>query len=91
MGLLMSAKTFNKFTPADKAIVLKAAHDAGLYEKELIRNNEKEQIKFLKEKGMEIVENPDKAAWRTVMQPVYIQFNDVYGKDLIESIKNFKY
>jgi len=91
MGLLMSAKTFNKFTAADKAVVLKAAHDAGIYEKELIRNSEKEQIKFLKGKGMEIVENPDKAAWRTVMQPVYTQFNDVYGKDLIESIKNFKY
>jgi len=91
MGLLMSSKTFNKLTAADKAIVMKAAHDAGDYEKQQIRDSEKEQIKFLKEKGMVISENPDKGAWRTAMQPVYSQFSDTYGKDLIDSIKNFKY
>ncbi len=91
MGLLMNANTFNKFTAEDQAVIKDAAHKAGLYEKELIRNNETENIKFLKEQGMEINENPDKDAWRAATESVYDQFYDTYGKDLIESIRDFKY
>ncbi len=91
MGLLMSAKTFNKLTPADKAVVLKAAHDSATYEKQLIRDNEKEMVKFLQSKGMIVNENPDKKAWQDAMLPVYSQFSDTYGKELIDSIRNFKY
>jgi len=91
MAVLMNAGTFNKFTDADKAVIKDAAYKAGLYEKESIRKKEKEQIALLKEKGMEINEHPDKDAWRSATKAVYEQFYDAYGKDLIESIKNYKY
>jgi TRAP-type C4-dicarboxylate transport system substrate-binding protein len=78
-------------TPADKAVVLKAAHDSATYEKQLIRDNEKEMVKFLQSKGMIVNENPDKKAWQDAMLPVYSQFSDTYGKELIDSIRNFKY
>lgn len=91
MGLLMNANTFNKFSEAQKSVIMDAARKAGAFERESIRKQEKEQVQVLKEKGMVINENPDKSAWSAAMKPVYEQFYGTYGKDLIESILNYKY
>ena len=91
MGLLMNGNVWEKMTAEDQEIVMQAAKDAGLVEKEGIRSNEAQQIEYLKEQGMIINENPDKEAWRAVTASVYEQFEDTYGADLIEQIKNYPY
>ena len=91
MALMMNGNVWEKLTEEDQQIVLQAAKDAGLVEKEGIRNSEAEQIEFLKEKGMIINENPDKEAWRAATASVYDEFEDVYGADLIDQIRNFEY
>ena len=91
MGLLMNGNVWEKLTDEDQEIVMQAAKDAGLVEKNGIRQSEAEQIEFLKEKGMTINENPDKEAWRVATASVYDQFADTYGADLIDQIKNFQY
>ena len=91
MGLLMNGNVWEKMTAEDQEIVMQAAKDAGLVEKEVIRSNEAQQIEYLKEQGMIINENPDKEAWRAATASVYEQFEDTYGADLIEQIKNYPY
>ena len=91
MGVLMNGDVWEKIEPADQEIIIQAAKDAGIVEKEGIRNNEKDQIEYLKEQGMESNENPDKEAWRQAVAGVYDEFKDTYGAEYIDSIKNFQY
>ena len=91
MGLMMNGDVWDKLTAEDQQIVLEAAVEGGLVEKNGIRSAEAEQIEFLKEQGMIINENPDKQAWRDATASVYEQFSDTYGADLIDKIKNYSY
>ncbi len=91
MALCMNGNVWEKLTAEDQEIVMQAAHEAGLVEKEGIRSSEAEQIEFLKEQGMIINENPDKEAWRAATASVYEEFEDTYGADLIDEIRNFEY
>ena len=91
MGLMMNGDVWDKLTAEDQQIVLEAAVEGGLVEKNGIRSAEAEQIEFLKEQGMIINENPDKQAWRDATASVYEQFSDTYGADLIDQIKNYSY
>lgn len=91
MGLMMNGNVWEKLKPEDQEIVQQAAVDAGLVEKQGIRDSQAEQIEFLKSKGMVINENPDKQAWRDATASVYDKFKDTYGEDLIDQIKNFQY
>ena len=40
---------------------------------------------------MIINENPDKEAWREATASVYEEFEDTYGADLIDEIRNYEY
>lgn len=91
MGLLMNGNVWEKLTAEDQKIVMQAAADAGVVEKDGIRQSEAEQIALLKEKGMTVNENPDKEAWRSATASVYDQFSDTYGADLINQIKDYPY
>ena len=88
---MMNGDVWDKLTAEDQQIVLEAAVEGGLVEKNGIRSAEAEQIEFLKEQGMIINENPDKQAWRDATASVYEQFSDTYGADLIDQIKNYSY
>ena len=91
MGVLMNGAVWEKMTPEDQEIVMKAAYDAGIVEKNSIRSQEADQIEFLKEQGMTINETPDKAEWREVTASVYGQFEETFGADLITEIKDFPF
>ncbi len=91
MALMMNGNVWEKLTPEDQQILLDAAVAGGIVEKNGIRDNEAQQIEYLKEQGMIINENPDKEAWRAATAPVYDQFRDVYGADLIQSIIDFPF
>lgn len=91
MGLMMNGDVWDQLTDDDKKIVMQAAKDAGVVEKNGIRQSEAEQVKFLKSKGMIVNEKPNKDDWRKATAGVYEQFKDVYGADLIDMIRNYKY
>ena len=91
MALMINGDVWEKLTAEDQEIVMQAAKDAGLVEKEAIRSSQDEQVKYLEEQGMIINENPDKQAWRDATASVYEQFSDTYGADLIDQIKNYPY
>ena len=91
MALMMNGNVWEKLTPEDQQIVMDAAVAGGLVEKEGIRSNEAQQIEYLKQQGMIINENPDKEAWRAATAPVYDQFRDTYGADVIQEIIDYPF
>jgi TRAP-type C4-dicarboxylate transport system substrate-binding protein len=60
------------------------------YQRGVIHEQEQKQIGELKAKGMIIIENPDRAAFREAMKPVFEQFQGQFGKDLVQRIVNTK-
>lgn len=88
MGFLMNGKLFDGFTEEEQQIILDAAKEAGIYEREVRRSAETAQIEQLKQGGMVINENPDKEEWKAAVQKVYDKYNGVFGSELIERIEN---
>jgi len=91
MGVLMNGDVWEKLTPEDQQVVLDACYQGGLIEKNQIRSEEADQLQFLKDQGMIINEHPDNAAWREATAPVYDQFRDEFGADLIQQIIDTPY
>ncbi|QHA93775.1 TRAP transporter substrate-binding protein [Bacillus sp. N1-1] len=91
MLLIMNPKKFDKL-PADiQESLMEAAKEAGDYERKLIRDKEKEEIKFLEDTGeLQIEKDPDKDAWRKSVQSVYDEYGKEFGEDLIQKIIDTK-
>ncbi|MBI2458406.1 MAG: DctP family TRAP transporter solute-binding subunit [candidate division NC10 bacterium] len=88
--LLMSKKSWNRMPPDIQRIMFDTALEVARYQRGLIREQEQKQIGELKAKGMTVVENPDRAAFREAMKPVFEQFQGQFGKDLVQRIVNTK-
>lgn len=88
--LLMSKKSWDRMPPDIQRIMFDTALEVARYQRGLIREQEQKQIGELKAKGMTVVENPDRAAFREAMKPVFEQFQGQFGKDLVQRIVNTK-
>jgi tripartite ATP-independent transporter DctP family solute receptor len=86
--LLMSKKTWDRM-PADiQKVMADTALEVARYQRGLIREQEQKQVGELRAKGMIVIENPDRAAFREAMKPVFEQFQGQFGKDLVQRIVN---
>ncbi|UFJ41407.1 TRAP transporter substrate-binding protein [Brevibacillus humidisoli] len=86
--LMISKSKFDGLTPEQQQALQEAATEAAKYERQVVADMDKEYISQLKEKGMEIVENPDIEPFVKAVQPVYEKYQDQFGKELIDSIRN---
>ena len=76
----MSKQLFDKF-PADiQKIVKDAAQEAAVHERAWVANNEARQMAELKERGMQIVEQPDLESFKAAVQSVYAKY-PAYAED----------
>jgi tripartite ATP-independent transporter DctP family solute receptor len=81
----MSKKSLDK-VPADlRPVLLATAKEMAPFERNLVKTQQGEQIATLKAKGMEIIE-VNRALFQTASQPVYKQFEQQFGKELIDRI-----
>ena len=48
----------------------------------------REQVKKLQDEGVQIVTDIDKALWLEAVQPLYDQYRDVIGADLLQRIQD---
>jgi TRAP-type transport system periplasmic protein len=86
--LLMSKKAWDKL-PADlQKILLDTAREIANTQRSLNRAQEQKQLGELREKGMTVIEDPDRAAFRDAMRPAVAQFEAQLGKDLVQRIVN---
>ena len=79
---VISKKVWDKLTPEQQAIVKEESKRAGDWMRKTVRDAEADQLKQLKEKGMEIT-TPDKAKFKALMQPAYDRMKPVAGEENI--------
>jgi tripartite ATP-independent transporter DctP family solute receptor len=86
--VLLSKRTWDRL-PADlQKIVYDTTLEVARFQRGLIHKEEQKQIAELRAKGMVVIENTDKAAFREAMKPVFEQYQAQFGKDLVQRIVN---
>ncbi|MCD5406093.1 MAG: TRAP transporter substrate-binding protein [Desulfotomaculum sp.] len=86
--ILMGKGLFDSFSAEEQAILVESAQIAAEYAREWNALQITEQITYLKEQGMEIIE-PDLAPFRAAVQPVYEKYQERFG-DLLKEIEAVK-
>ncbi|HSB79995.1 MAG TPA: TRAP transporter substrate-binding protein [Candidatus Methylomirabilis sp.] len=84
--VLMSKKTWDRLPSEIQKVVLDAARETAQFERGLIQEQEQKELGELKARGMIVIENPDRAAFRGAMRPVFERFQGEFGKDLVQRI-----
>ena len=82
--VMMSKKVWDTLTPDDQKIVLQAAIDSGVYQKQVWADFSTKALAELKDKGVTI-STPDKEAFRKAVEPLYANYPEY--KDVISQIK----
>ena len=88
--MLMNKASFDKLSPADQKVFLDAAKLAAAATRARVDKDDASGVADLRAKGMNIIENFDKAAFVAKLAPVFTQFEKEFGKDKIDAIRNYK-
>ncbi|MEF7564072.1 MULTISPECIES: DctP family TRAP transporter solute-binding subunit [Bacillus] len=85
----MNKKKFDSLSDEDKKIIQTAADNANKFQIEEARKVEEEQIQGLKDAGMTFYypTEEDLEKFKEVSQPIYDQYKDVWGADLLEAFQ----
>ncbi|MFZ7102456.1 MAG: DctP family TRAP transporter solute-binding subunit [Peptococcaceae bacterium] len=75
---------FNSLTPEQQKIVADAAEAGGYRTEELNDELEGQAIEKLKNQGVEVNDTVDKEAFKKAMQPVWEEFREKYGNELLD-------
>jgi tripartite ATP-independent transporter DctP family solute receptor len=79
--LAVSEKTWQRFSEADRAAVLKAAREAGAWSRNEIRANDERQLSDMTAKGAKVA-RPALAPFRDSVKPAYAKAKEKYGADV---------
>ncbi|MFP4374459.1 MAG: TRAP transporter substrate-binding protein [Spirochaetaceae bacterium] len=84
---VMSLDYWNRL-PADARQILEdAAQEAAEYERQWNADMASEQLAALRENGMDVIENPDIAAFQDAVAPVYDEYGEAFG-DYLSRIRS---
>jgi TRAP-type transport system periplasmic protein len=86
--LAISERTWGRLSPADQKAVTEAAVIAGKFSRQMISGNDESQLKEMAAKGAKINRQPNVAAFRTAVQPVYAKAREKYGADVDAFLKD---
>jgi tripartite ATP-independent transporter DctP family solute receptor len=79
--LAVSEKTWQKFSEADRAAVLKAAQEAAVWSRNEIRANDEKQLADMTAKGAKVA-RPALEPFRESVKPAYAKAKEKYGADV---------
>ena len=79
--LAVSEKTWQKFSEADRAAVLKAAQEAAAWSRNEIRANDERQLADMTARGAKVA-RPALAPFRDSVKPAYAKAKEKYGADV---------
>lgn len=87
---LINKDFFEGLSLENQKIITDAAKEMAKYERELVRENENTMIEKMKSDGIQIIELSDdeKARWVEAVQPVYKQFEEQIGADVIKQVQD---
>ena len=86
--VIANPKWFNGLDPKHQAIILKAAADAAVYQRQTLADKDKERFEVIKKAGVVIEENPDKAAFAKATEDLYKVLADTVPEKLVQKIKD---
>jgi TRAP-type C4-dicarboxylate transport system substrate-binding protein len=86
----MSKAQWDKLSAADKQGFNDAAKEAVKANRARIDDDEKKAVADLRAKGMQVVENVDKAKFQAALAPTFADFGKKFGQDNIDRIRNYK-
>ena len=87
---LMNKASYDKMPPADQAAFMEAAKEAVKANRARVDEDDAKGVAELRGKGMQVVDNVDKAKFQAALAPVYAQFESQFGKANIERIRAVK-
>lgn len=87
---VMNKAAFDKLSAADKQHFLDAAKEATKANRARVDEDDAKGVADLRAKGMNVVENVDKAKFVQALAPVNADFEKQFGKANIDKIRNFK-
>ncbi len=87
--LLINKKYFDAMPPADQKVFQDAAKDAAIWQRATNRKMNSDYVDELRKVGMvvTVLTREQQKAFQDTVAPVYIQFEDKIGKDLIAEVK----
>lgn len=85
LGMLMSQRTFDRLSAEQQDAVRRAARSAAVAQRAAVAENTNAIIEALAADGMVINEVADPAAFRSLVTPVYDEFRDSIGSDLLDA------
>ncbi len=87
--LAMNQRSFERLTPEQQEIVLEAAHESAVFQRQLNAERQDGYLQQLKDAGMQVVEDVDREAiCAVVKEPVWADFveNNEGGQEYIDRI-----
>ena len=87
---LMNKAQWDRLSDADKHAFLEAAREGVKANRARVDEDERRAVADLRGKGMNVVENLDKAKFQAALAPVYVDFGKRFGQANIDRIKNYK-
>lgn len=85
LPLSISEKFWKTLTPEQQKLIEDSAKEAGQLHRDLVKQDDENLKAELKKNGMEVNE-PEKAPFKEAAKPVYKEFEEVYGKELIDNL-----
>jgi TRAP-type C4-dicarboxylate transport system substrate-binding protein len=86
----MSKAQWDKLSAADKQAFNDAAKEAVKANRARIDDDERKAVTDLRAKGMQVVENVDKAKFQAALGPTFTEFGKKFGQENIDRIRNYK-
>ena len=80
--------TWDRLSDSQKALILEAADVARDAQLAMVDEAQASAMQTLLDNGCEVVENPDKAAFKERSMPSWSIFTEVYGTELVDMIQN---
>ena len=87
--IIISEKDWNKVSTEDKVIIKETAKKWANEQRKMIRDAEDDLKSKLAEKGM-IINEVDKAPFIAKVQPVWKEYEEIFGKDFIQLIDKYR-
>ncbi|RBW68408.1 C4-dicarboxylate ABC transporter substrate-binding protein [Bacillus taeanensis] len=85
LPVAISEEFWQTLSPELQEAVQQSAQEAAEYHRELVKANDEKLVEELKAGGME-VNTPEKAPFKELALEVYKEYEDIYGKELIEKL-----
>lgn len=85
--VMANPKWFNGLDPKHQAILKEAAMEAAVNQRKILADMDKERLEVIKKAGVEVEENPDKAAFAKATEDLYKVLEDAVPEALVQKVK----